>query len=325
MFRRGSKGPRTRLFFATDLHGSEQCFRKWLNAAKAYEVDALILGGDLTGKVLVPLVSDGNGTWRGELHGQPVEAHGEEELAAVKKQIRTIGRYDVVLTREEKEVVDAEPGRLDELFRAAMAETLERWVALADERLAEAGVPAYAMLGNDDFPELADVLRGSKAIAYAEDEILDLPGGYELLSNGYSTPTPWNTPREVSEEELGGMLERQVAQLRAPERAVFNVHCPPADTHLDQAPLLDDTLRPVVDATGLQLASVGSKAVRALIERVGPLLGLHGHVHESPAAQKVGGTLCLNPGSEYGEGVLRGAIVELDRDRGLRNWQLTHG
>jgi uncharacterized protein len=325
VFRRGRKSPRTRIFFATDIHGSEQCFRKWLNAARVYEADVLILGGDVTGKVVVPLVAGEDGTWSGELHGRPVGASGEEELHELQKQIRTMGRYDVVLAPEEKRALDAEPGRLEGLFRAATLESLERWVALADERLPELGVPTFMMLGNDDFPELADVIRSSKAVENGEDALFELPGGYELLSNGYSTPTPWNTPREVSEDELEAQLRAGISGLREPEWAVFNVHCPPSDTHLDQAPKLDAELRPVVDVTGLRLTSVGSTAVRALIEEVQPVLGLHGHVHESPAAQNLGRTLCVNPGSEYGDGILRGAIVELDRERGVRRWQLTHG
>jgi uncharacterized protein len=325
VFGRGRKGPRTRIFFATDVHGSEQCFRKWLNAAQAYEVDVLILGGDVTGKVIVPLVANGESTWRGEIHGEALTAHGDEELQALQKRIRTMGRYDVLLSMQEKHTLDTEPGRLEELFREAMVEGLERWVELADERLGQTGIPAYMMLGNDDFPDLADVLRSSRAITQAEDGIYELPGAFELLSNGYSTPTPWNTPREVPEEELGRQIEQAAASLREPEWAVFNVHCPPSDTHLDQAPKLDSELRPVVDATGVQMVSVGSTAVRSLIERYQPVLGLHGHVHESTGAQNLGRTLCINPGSEYGDGVLRGAIVELDRDRGVRRWQITQG
>jgi Icc-related predicted phosphoesterase len=73
------------------------------------------------------------------------------------------------------------------------------------------------------------------------------------------------------------------------------------------------------------MAPVGSTAVREAIERQRPLLGLHGHVHESAGVEKIGRTVCINPGSDYGDGILRGAIVELDRDRGVRNWQLTQG
>jgi Icc-related predicted phosphoesterase len=324
LFRR-SKQSRTRLFFATDVHGSEQCFRKWVNAAQVYEVSALVLGGDVTGKVVVPLVADGDAVWTGELYGEPVTARGEEELAALRKRIRAMGRYDVVLTAEEKHAVDADPARVDALFRTAMRESLERWVALAEERLGPTGIPCYMMLGNDDFDDLAEALRGSDVVTYAEDAVYDLPGGFELASIGYSTPTPWDTPRELSEEELAARIDALLAQVREPEQAVFNFHCPPRDTHLDQAPMLDDELRPMVDASGMRVGSVGSTAVRRAIEDARPLLGLHGHVHESPAGQKLGPAMCINPGSDYGDGILRGAIVDLDRDNGVRRWQIVQG
>jgi uncharacterized protein len=324
VFRR-NKQKATRLFFATDVHGSEQCFRKFVNAAQVYEVSALVLGGDVTGKVVVPLVADGDGAWQGDLYGEPVVARGEEELGALRKRIRTMGRYDVVLTPDEKSAVDADPSRIDALFHAAMRDSLERWVALAEERLGPPGIPCYMMLGNDDFDELAEALRGSDVVIYAEDGVHELPGGFELASIGYSTPTPWNTPRELPEEQLGDRIDALLAQVREPEQAVFNFHCPPRDTHLDQAPELDRDLRPVVDASGVRMHSVGSSAVRRAIEDSSPLLGLHGHVHESPAGQKLGPTMCVNPGSDYGDGILRGAIVDLDRDKGVRRWQIVQG
>jgi Icc-related predicted phosphoesterase len=320
-----SKQRATRLFFATDVHGSEQCFRKFVNAAQVYEVSALVLGGDVTGKVVVPLVADGDGAWQGDLYGEPVVARGEEELGALRKRIRTMGRYDVVLTPDEKREVDADPSRIDALFHAAMRDSLERWVALAEERLGPAGIPCYMMLGNDDFDELAEVLRGSDVVIYAEDGVHELPGGFELASIGYSTPTPWNTPRELPEEQLGDRIDALLSQVREPEQAVFNFHCPPRDTHLDQAPLLDGDLRPVVDASGVRMHSVGSSAVRRAIEDARPLLGLHGHVHESPAGQKLGSAMCINPGSDYGDGILRGAIVDIDRDKGVKRWQIVQG
>jgi uncharacterized protein len=231
----------------------------------------------------------------------------------------------VVLTPDEKREVDADPSRIDALFHVAMRDSLERWVALAEERLGPTGIPCYMMLGNDDFDELAEVLRGSDVVIYAEDGVHELPGGFELASIGYSTPTPWNTPRELPEEQLGDRIDALLAQVREPEQAVFNFHCPPRDTHLDQAPELDRELRPVVDASGVRMHSVGSSAVRRAIEDASPLLGLHGHVHESPAGQRLGSAMCINPGSDYGDGVLRGAIVDLDRDKGVKRWQIVQG
>jgi uncharacterized protein len=323
--RRRNAGARTRLFFATDVHGSEQCFRKWLNAAAAYRVDALVLGGDVTGKVIVPIVSNGGETWHAEIHHERVVVESQESLAELRRRIRMMGRYDVLVTPEEERQLADDPAAVPAAFARVTRDSLMRWAELAEERLSGAGVPAFMILGNDDDPSLADVLRESGYVRYAEDGICELPGGWQMLSFGPSTPTPWQTPRELTESQMASGLQELAGNLDDPTRAVFNIHCPPSDTHLDQAPMLDAELRPVVDASGIQTTSAGSTAVRALIERLQPVVGLHGHVHESPGASKIGGTLCLNPGSDYQDGVLRGAIVELDSEDGLRSWQLVQG
>lgn len=323
--RRRQKGERTRLFFATDVHGSEQCFRKWLNAAAAYRVDVLVLGGDVTGKVIVPIVGNGGGMWHAEIHHERVVIESDGALAEVRKQIRMMGRYDLMVTPEEERTLAEDPAAVPAAFARVTRESLERWAELAEERLSSAGVPAFMILGNDDDPALAEVLRAADYVRYAEDGICELPGGWQMLSFGPSTPTPWHTPRELSEEQIAAALRQGAARLDDPSRAIFNIHCPPADTHLDQAPKLDADLRPVVDASGMQTVGVGSSAVREFIEELQPVIGLHGHVHESPGATKLGRTVCLNPGSDYQDGVLRGAIVELDTEGGLRSWQLVQG
>jgi Icc-related predicted phosphoesterase len=321
LFRRSkSGGARIRVFFATDVHGSERCFRKWLNAAEVYEADALVLGGDLTGKLLVPIVEHDDG-WSAELHGETVRAPDEAALEELRTRVRMMGRYDVVVTPAEHERL-ADPAELERRFAEVIRDGVSRWMGLLAERLGDKDVAVYTMLGNDDLPELADVLRGSGVATYAEDGIVELPGGFEMLSVGFSTPTPWQTPRELEEDALGERIDALAGGLTEPSRAVFNLHCPPADTHLDQAAKLGEDLRPVIDANGPVMTSVGSTAVRHAIERHHPLLGLHGHVHESPAIQRLQGTVCINPGSDYGDGVLRGAIVDLDAVKGVRTWQI---
>lgn len=322
---RQAKGTRTRVFFATDVHGSEQCFRKWLNAATAYRADVLILGGDVSGKIIVPIVGNGGGAWHAEIHDERVTVDSEESLAELRKQIRMMGRYDLLVTAAEERNLAEDPAAVLVAFTRVTRESLARWAELAEERLSATGVPAFMILGNDDEPALADVLREATYVHYAEDGICELPGGWQMLSFGPSTPTPWQTERELSEEEIADALGDLAARLDDPRRAVFNIHCPPIDTHLDQVPKLDADLRPTVDATGIQTTSAGSTAVRELIQEFQPVVGLHGHLHESPGASKLGGTVCLNPGSDYQDGVLRGAIVELDTERGLRSWQLVQG
>lgn len=320
-FFRGAKGPR--LFFATDVHGSERCFRKWLNAAAAYRADVLILGGDLTGKAVVPVVENGSG-WIGMADGREIQVKGNEGLSELRARIRDAGHYDVLMDKSEAERLASDHDELDRVFQAAVRERLKRWVGLAEERLGGGRTPCFMMLGNDDPPELADLIRGSAAVNYAEDRICELPGEYELVSYGFSPPTPWNTPRELPDEEIGKQLDALTRELSHPERAVFNLHCPPLDTHLDQAPDLDSQMRLKGGIGGRASRSVGSRAVHELIDRVGPMLGLHGHVHESAGAERLGRTLCINPGSEYSEGVLRGALVQLGPDR-VESWQLVQG
>jgi len=321
--RKRSGGERTRIFFATDIHGSESCFRKWLNAAEVYDARVLVLGGDLTGKVLVPFVAEPEG-YRAEIHGEVVHARDEEELEKLRSQVRMMGRYDVLLAAEEEPLLE-QPEELSRIFDQAIRESLARWVALIDERIGDREVAVTTMLGNDDDPRLAEVLRSSGIAAYAEDGPVELPGGYEMISVGFSTPTPWHTPRELSEEELAAKIEAMAAQLNDPSKAVFNLHCPPLESHLDQATKLDDELRPVTDAGGPVQIGVGSAAVRESIERHQPLLGLHGHVHESPGSEKIGTTISINPGSDYGDGILRGAILDLEPERGVRTWQIVQG
>jgi Icc-related predicted phosphoesterase len=326
LFGRGKRsGTRTRVFFATDVHGSERCFRKWLNAAAAYEADVLILGGDVTGKLLVPVVENGDGTWHADIFDERIAADTPEALEELRKRIRMMGRYDVVVSSAGEQALADDPAVVADTFERVTTESLQRWTALAEERLGERGTPVYMMLGNDDEQSLADVLRASDFVHYAEDGVLPLPGGWELLSYGPSTPTPWDTPRERSEDEIAAALAELAGAVTNPGKTVYNVHCPPYDTHLDQAPALDDDLRPVVDASGVKMISVGSTAVREAIERHQPVVGLHGHVHESPGASKLRESLCINPGSEYADGVLKGAIVDLDSERGLRSWQMVQG
>jgi Icc-related predicted phosphoesterase len=321
----GGKAPVTRIFFATDIHGSERCFRKWLNAGKVYDANVMILGGDITGKSLKPLCKVNGSTWEGEVGGRTVQAQDGDELQALCRQIADRGSYARMSTPEEREELARDPAAFDRAFSEAIRERVEQWVALADERLKDSDIAGFVMLGNDDDEELADILRTSSTLTYAEDGIVQLPGGHEMVSLGYSTPTPWNTPRECSEEELAQRIAAVAGGLERPETAVMNLHCPPRDSNLDQAPKLDANLRPVITAGGFALMSVGAEAVRRAIEDSGAALGLHGHVHESPAGQVIGKTMCVNPGSEYPEGILRGAIVDLAGDGEIRRWQITQG
>jgi Icc-related predicted phosphoesterase len=314
-----------RIFFCADIHGSERCFRKWLNAARAYRCQALIFGGDLAGKILQPIVDLGGGRYSSDLYGHPIDVESASGLAALQEQIRNAGRYDLVVTPEEKRALDSSPQLVHERFVSAARATATRWLELADERLRELGVPAFMMLGNDDFPEIGDVFGQSEMVSNPEDRVVELPGGHQMISLGFSNPTPWHSPRELSEGQLGDRLAAMATQLSDPGRAIFNFHVPPVDTHLDQAPQLDDSFTPVVQGGRVIIANVGSSAVRSLIEHYQPMLSLHGHIHESPGMSKIGRSIAINPGSDYVDGILRGVIVTVDQRKGIKGWQLVQG
>jgi Icc-related predicted phosphoesterase len=315
----------TRIFFCADIHGSERCFRKWLNAARSYRCQALIFGGDLAGKILQPIVDLGGGRYRTEMYGQELVADAPTELEAITNRIRNAGRYEVIVTPDEKQALDDSPELVHETFVRVARASATRWLELADERLAEVGIPAFMMLGNDDFIEMQDVFAGSQRVTNPEDRVVELPGGYEMISLGYSNPTPWSSPRELSEPDLAVRLEAMASRLQDPGKSIFNFHVPPQGTHLDQAALLDATFKPIVSSGRVQMGNVGSTSVRGLIEHYQPMLSLHGHIHESPGMSKIGRTMAINPGSEYVDGILRGTIVTLDPRKGVKGWQLVQG
>lgn len=311
-----------KLFYATDVHGSDRCFTKFVNAAAFYGADALLLGGDLTGKAIVPLQRDGD-VHHGVFLGEEVAASGDA-LAELEKKIANTGYYSYRCDADEEEALRADPAARDALFHRLMRERLERWVALAEERLEPLGVPCYVNAGNDDPREIDEVIEANRWVRLLEGRVIKLPDGTEVASCGYANRTPWDCPRDVEEEELERRLEAVIGGLREPETSVFNFHCPPYDTGIDSGPKLDDELRMRSGAGGAEMRPVGSTACRAAIERHQPLLGLHGHLHESRGVTKLGRTVCLNPGSEYNEGILRGAVIDIRKGK-LKSHQFTAG
>jgi uncharacterized protein len=310
-------------FYASDIHGSEMLWRKFINAAGFYAVEVLIMGGDVAGKAVVPVVSRNTSFYAPAVTGE--QAFTEEQLLALERRIRDLGLYPYRMTEDELTAVAHDRSAIDALFPQIMRETLERWLHLAEERLRGRGVRLYIMLGNDDEPLLREVLASSPLVMDPEDRIVELGEGFQMLSCGFANPTPWHSPREMQEEELQCHLENLVSQLEDPARSVFNLHVPPIRTAIDTAPLVDENLRPVIQGGSILMGPAGSEAVRAVIEQYQPLIALHGHIHESRGTVKIGKTVCINPGSAYGEGVLHGVLFELDKKKGLKRYQLTSG
>lgn len=302
--------PRLEIFYASDIHGSERVFRKFLNAAAFYKVRAIVFGGDLTGKAIVPFVETSPGVYQAEVSGTEHSAAEGSALEELEQFVRDRGAYPYRTTPDEMTALAGDPGLLRQTFSRLMLATAEKWVTLADERLRAAGIPALMMPGNDDEPEVKQILAQGDWITDAEDQLVDL-GGYQVISFGWATTTPWHSPREVTEPELAERLTALAAKLDPDQPAIFNFHDPPARSGLDMAYKMTGDLKVEMAGGQAMLAPVGSTAVRDLIERVQPVLSLHGHIHESRASRKIGRTLAVNPGSSYTEGVLQGVIVSL--------------
>ena len=311
-----------RIFFATDIHGSETCWRKFLNSGKYYGADTIILGGDMTGKALVPIVSDGGERWHGTLQEQRYELPGEKEVAAFEDKVAAHGYYSFRTSPEELAELDSDTARRDALFQDRMLDTLRHWIELADQRLEGQSVRCFVCPGNDDQFEVDEVVSRGKRVELAEGRIVEL-GDYQMASTGWSNVTPWRTYREEPEDVLAQRLERVIAKLtNPPERVILNLHCPPYASGLDDAPGVDENF--TLKRGGRAPEPVGSRAVRDVIQKLQPVLTLHGHIHESRGYAHIGSSLCINPGSAYEQGDLLGAVIDLNGKK-VKRFVLTRG
>jgi len=313
---------RVRIYFATDVHGSEKCFRKFLNGGRVYEPDVMILGGDVAGKAIQSIQRAPGGRYAFSFRGVRYDLEEGEELERVEQLIADHGYYPRRSDPGELDALERE-GALDALFLEMMRDRLARWMELADERLRPLGRPVYWMLGNDDPTELQPVLDEAPWGEASEGHIAHIDG-HEVVSLGYSNITPFKSHRELTEDQIRDRLTELAGRLDDPSSAVFNVHVPPFDSGLDEAPVVDESLQVQASIGQVRFQPVGSTAVRDVLMQVQPLVGLHGHIHESAGFRKLGRTLAVNPGSDYNMGALNGAIVTLDRDK-VKSHQLVRG
>jgi uncharacterized protein len=328
-FSRKPKKQATRLFFATDLHGSERTFRKFINAGKFYEVNVLVMGGDIQGKLMIPIIKETNGSYRASVQGRVEHPASQDELKSLMGKLDILGFYYKVMEEDEFRSVQADPQAVNALFNELAKQKVTDWVNLAEERLNGTGIKCFVTGGNDDEWDVLKVMKreDTRSFFACENEMVQVDEHHSMISVGLSTPTPWKTPREVSEDELGNMIEEMAAKIPDQQKAIFNFHDPPKDSTLDTCPMLDWTKDPpeqIVRGGQPVLHGAGSEAVRRAIEKYQPMLGLHGHIHESQSVARIGRTTCINPGSEYAEGILRGCIVTFV-DGEVQGYQMTSG
>jgi Icc-related predicted phosphoesterase len=311
----------TKALFTTDIHGSEICFKKFIAAAKFYKANVLIMGGDCTGKMLVPIICHNNSVYTSNYLDKEWRLT-EEELPDFERKIKNSGYYPIRLEPDRLNEIKDDECKIEKLFLDTMTKTLENWLQYAEEKLKGTGIKCIITPGNDDHFLIDEVLNQSDFIVNGENRVVWIDDHHEMLSLGWSNPTPWDTPRECSEEKLFSKIKVLAGKVNNIDQAIFNLHPPPYGSGLDVAPEMDENLAP--KRGGTVMAPAGSKAVRDAIKEYQPLMGLHGHIHEAKGVQKIGRTLCANPGSTYADGSLSGLLFELS-EREIKSYMLTIG
>jgi hypothetical protein len=308
-------GKMTRILYASDFHGSNLVFRKFISSAFQYEAKTLIVGGDVTGKAMVPVIHEGNGHYVGYFFNRKEEAATLAELEKVKQTISNIGFYPIVLEKDEAAALESDPKAMGARFEKEMCQRVAEWMALAQEKLTPKGVTLYFMPGNDDLDSIDEVIGEFQGIRNPDMKHFWIDDDHELIGLANANITPWHCNRDIEEDEITRKLDEIAKTVEKPETALVVIHVPPYDTPLDVCPDLDENLKIMTRGGQVLMKSAGSTATRAFIERFQPMLSLHGHIHESPGHTRLGRTLSINAGSEYAEGIMKAAIINIEGDK----------
>jgi Icc-related predicted phosphoesterase len=321
-----SRDAEVTLFYAADLHGSDTCFKKWLKAGEFYGADVIVIGGDLTGKVLIPLYEGSTGGVRADWHGREVVLDTGREVEGFRRKARAEGAYTMRTTPDEMGEIRDSIERERRVFTTLKREALEEWMDWADGRLSSSSVRAVVMPGNDDPSELDPILDGARRLENVHGRVVELGPGIWMASRGESTPTPWHTPRELTDQDLGRRVGEVTAELPDGATTIWNLHMPPYETGVDRAPKLDPELNVRYESSGEpMMVPVGSRSIRHLIEERQPTLALHGHIHEGRGRYRIGRTLGFNPGSVYSDETLYGVLARVSARKGVRHYAFTSG
>ncbi len=302
----------TRILYGSDFHGSEAVFRKFLASGLQYKANALMVGGDVTGKAMVPVIHQGGGRYQAQLFGADKTAATPDELESLKKSISNVGFYPIVLEQDEARELESDPAKMGARFEQEMCQRVREWMKLAEEKLTPQNITLYFMAGNDDLYSIDKVVEEFQSIRNPDMKHFELDGGYEVVGLSNANITPWLCARDIEEDELTKKLDTLAGLIQKPERTIAMLHVPPFKSGLDTCPDLDKNLKIITQGGQVVMKSAGSPAVKAFIEKVQPMLSLHGHIHESPGYVRNGRTLMINAGSEYAEGIMKAAIVNLE-------------
>lgn len=317
---------KSRILLASDIHASGVTFSKFLSAFRFYKADYLIFGGDITGKAVVPVFKEGGQQYKATFLSEKFDVD-ETHLDSVLSKIGNVGYYGFVTDRNEWEDLINTPAKIEKLSIDLQVQRIQSWLDLIEEKMPEmrGQKRMFILPGNDDTYEIDNVLNNSEFVINPSDKVVNLDGEHEMLGIGNANMTPWECYRDITEDELTKKIDGLASKISSMQTAIFLIHVPPYGTAIDVGPKLDENFRPVNSPMGgIVTIPVGSTAVRAAIEKYQPMLGLHGHIHESKGAVKIGRTLCVNAGSEYSEGILRTALIDIKGDK-VKNYIFTSG
>ncbi len=303
-----------RIFFSADVHGSTAVWKKWLKVPEKFEANVMMFCGDLTGKSLVPIIKSQDG-YTCHYFDKRWALTTEEDVRKMEDRVAAVGVYTIRCTREEVESLQEDPSKVDQVIHEAIKERMRQWLDLLVERVNTQEVKVIVMPGNDDSLAIDDIIRSyeDQGVIYPLDRVVDI-GGYEVISLAHIGPSPWDTPRELKEKDLKKKIDGLMKTVKNRDRVIFNFHSPPLKTTLDMAPELSKDLKVLSAAGRASMTHVGSEAIRTAIEEYQPIMGLHGHIHESHGIEKIKDTLIINPGSEYEKGILKGYIIDLTQE-----------
>jgi Icc-related predicted phosphoesterase len=301
-----------RILYGSDFHGSEAVFRKFISAGLQYKANIMIVGGDVTGKAMIPVIHQGNGRYQAYLFGADQVATNPGELEKIRKSISNVGFYPILLEKDETEALEADPAKMAARFEQEMCQRVREWLRLAEEKLIPQNISMFFMAGNDDLSSIDETIAEFQHVQNPDMQHFFLENGYELVGNSNANMTPWACARDIEEDLLAGKLEELAGSIQNPEHTIAVLHVPPIGSGLDTCPDLDKDLKIITQGGQVVMKSAGSIAVKNFIEKIQPMLSLHGHIHESPGYVRIGRTLSINAGSEYAEGILKAAIVNLE-------------
>jgi len=257
-------------WFASDLHGREERYRKLFALVAGKPPTALFLGGDLlpSGSLLFGNSRSGQGDFLGEFL-----------LPALRRLRRELGpaypRLFLILGNDD-------PRSQEAAFLDGAGEGLWEYIHNRRAQLGDHAVYGYACVPPTPF-------------ALKDWERYDVS---RYVDPGSLAPEEGRTSIEMADDEKGlPFIEEELRALAGDdplERAIFLFHSPPYQTALDRAALDGRT----VEGVPLDV-HVGSIAVRRFIEERQPRVTLHGHVHESARLsgswrQAIGRTRCFS-------------------------------